>query len=1237
MGVPALFRWLANKYPKITTNVVEEHPKEVDGVVVPIDITQPNPNNEENDYLYLDMNNIIHPCCKPEGKPPPANEDEMMVAIFAYIERIVNMVRPRKMLYMAVDGVAPRAKMNQQRSRRFRTAQEAKEKAASEDKAWEELTAELKAQRPDHDTTQKFDGNCITPGTPFMVNLGKTLRFWVAKKLNEDPGWMNLKVILSDGSVPGEGEHKMMNFIRSQRSAPHHNPNTSHVIYGLDADLIMLALGTHEPYFKVLREDVFFQEGSAKNKCFLCNQTGHMAAQCQGKAKVKSGDFDEKAPPATEKPYIYLNVSILREYLEIELKVENLPFEWDIEQAIDDWVFLCFFVGNDFLPHLPSLETREGAIDILIEIWKQVLPLMGGYMTRNGDVDLKRAQFLMTELGKKEDGIFQERREKEERKMKNHKRRKVEDEARALYASQQGGAALSQTTANFNMPAVAVRGLSNKAAAEKEVAALNKQIMEEKVRIRTASNHAAAALLRAEMSQDTVKEPEATNTEKSAQETLEATMEEAKDETKEDNTKDESKDVAAAVDVPATGDDVVMSEKNPLKRTIEEVDEGSSASSAEDDDTEAAATPTPIPVAIAKKKALVDDDEEPEDNVRLWEPEYKERYYRNKFHIELSDSEARRAIVKSYIEGCCWVMKYYMQGCPSWQWYYPYHYSPFASDFVDIGDLEITFELGEPFHPIEQLMGVLPAGSKQHIPPAFQPLMYEEDSPIIDFYPENFAMDLNGKKFAWQGVALLPFLDPKRLLDAMAPLYPKLTEDEVERNKFGKEVLFVSEKSKLYDTLCDKLYSSRGDGEVISLDYKKSGRLLGNVSRDPQCIPRSSFPSPLVDYGLEDIPIDTSISVIFANPTSPEGYVHPSLMLKGVNPPRRVLSPDDIQWIRNGGGSQRGGRGGRGRGGRGGYGGGYNSRGQSNGYQGNNGYDRNNRGGSNFRGRGGYVPENRGAADRTYPGQTYGGYNGGSNNHDGSRYPEPGPYQGYDSRPGHVGYGGGGRGGYGGGNDHRSSSNGHRGGFSGRGGHQNDHHSQGGYSRQSYDHAPNGGYGGNHAGHGSYGGGRGGYGGGRDDDQSSRGGYGGHQNGGYGSHRDNNNGYNGGGRGGYGNGAPRGGYGSGSRGGYGSGGYNAAPPSHHYGSQQAPAIPGFAPVNNYPPAPAAPAYGAGSYGTAALPPGILPVNATPAQPSQGWYGHAAPQAPSARPPSNRGGRGGYNNNMPAFPYPQQRH
>lgn len=72
---------------------------------------------------------------------------------------------------------------------------------------------------------------------------------------------------------------------------------------------------------------------------------------------------------------------------------------------------MCFFVGNDFLPHLPSLEIREGAIDSLVNIWKQSLGQMGNYMTKNGTIDLKKAQLVITELGKMEDQIFQERRQ----------------------------------------------------------------------------------------------------------------------------------------------------------------------------------------------------------------------------------------------------------------------------------------------------------------------------------------------------------------------------------------------------------------------------------------------------------------------------------------------------------------------------------------------------------------------------------------------------------------------------------------------------------------------------------------------------------------------------------------------------------------------------------------------------------------------------------------------------------
>jgi 5'-3' exoribonuclease 2 len=211
MGVPALFRWLSTKYPKIISPVIEELPVEVDNgdgteSAIPVDCTKPNPNGEEMDNLYLDMNGIVHPCSHPEDRPPPANEEEMMIAVFEYTERVVNMVRPRKLLMIAVDGVAPRAKMNQQRSRRFRSAQEAAEK--------DQAVAEYHAM------------NAITPGTPFMDILAASLRYWCQYKLNTDPAWAKLKIIISDATVPGEGEHKIMNFVRSQRSSPTHDPNT---------------------------------------------------------------------------------------------------------------------------------------------------------------------------------------------------------------------------------------------------------------------------------------------------------------------------------------------------------------------------------------------------------------------------------------------------------------------------------------------------------------------------------------------------------------------------------------------------------------------------------------------------------------------------------------------------------------------------------------------------------------------------------------------------------------------------------------------------------------------------------------------------------------------------------------------------------------------------------------------------------------------------------------------------
>lgn len=166
----------------------------------------------------------------------------------------------------------------------------------------------------------------------------------------------------------------------------------------------MLALATHEPNFRVLREDVFAND-TKPDACRKCGQEGHYAAQCTGtKAEIEKKTSDKK-------PFIFLDVAILREYLEVELDVPTCPIPFNFEQAIDDWVLLIFFVGNDFLPHLPSLEIREGAIDTLLKIWKQDLPRMGGYLTNNGEINLARAQIILEGLAKREDDIFRRRRE----------------------------------------------------------------------------------------------------------------------------------------------------------------------------------------------------------------------------------------------------------------------------------------------------------------------------------------------------------------------------------------------------------------------------------------------------------------------------------------------------------------------------------------------------------------------------------------------------------------------------------------------------------------------------------------------------------------------------------------------------------------------------------------------------------------------------------------------------------
>uniref|UniRef100_A0A8D3BQ51 5'-3' exoribonuclease n=1 Tax=Scophthalmus maximus TaxID=52904 RepID=A0A8D3BQ51_SCOMX len=762
MGVPAFFRWLSRKYASIIVHCVEEKGKQCNGVRIPVDTTQPNPNDVEFDNLYLDMNGIIHPCTHPEDKPAPKNEDEMMVAIFEYIDRLFNIVRPRRVLYMAIDGVAPRAKMNQQRSRRFRASKEGVELTEEKQRMREEVI-QRGGYLPPEEIKERFDSNCITPGTEFMDNLAQCLRYYVAERLSNDPGWKNVTVLLSDASVPGEGEHKIMDYIRRQRAQPNHDPNTHHCLCGADADLIMLGLATHEPNFTIIREEF---KPNKPRPCALCNQMGHEIKDCQGTAREKQGQHDEFADtmPTSEQEFIFIRLCVLREYLARELTMASLPFPFDFERSVDDWVFMCFFVGNDFLPHLPSLEIREGAIDRLVNIYKDVVHKTGGYLTENGYVNLERVELIMQAVGVAEDNIFKKRKEDDEgfkRRMKEKRKRMKRGPA---YLT--GGQFAPQALGRRDRPEPVQNARHQ---------AFDMRMQGNKVPLLVLSSSAG----------------------------------------------------------PSDGAD-----GRGVKRK------------AEDSDSEP----------------------EPEDVVRLWEDGWKQRYYKTKFDVDVSDEDFRRKVVKSYVEGLCWVLRYYYQGCASWKWYFPFHYAPFASDFKDIKEMFTDFETDtKPFKPLEQLMGVFPAASGNFLPPTWRNLMSSPESSIIDFYPDDFAIDLNGKKYAWQGVALLPFVDERRLRAALSDVYPELSPEEEKRNSLGSDVLFLSRSHPLFDFI-HELYRTESH-EVTKL---KTPTHLGDTSTN----------SDSTQILYHD-------SMKFRDPQFADGFVFKAVLLSGAKMPNKVLKPGD--------------------------------------------------------------------------------------------------------------------------------------------------------------------------------------------------------------------------------------------------------------------------------------------------------------------------------------------------------
>jgi len=365
MGIPKFYRWLTTRYPFICAHVDKEDD------VPPID------------NFYIDLNGLIHNVIHGNSADKhiiishlinTGNSDELWGEIFRAIDDLVHLINPRKFLMIALDSVTPVAKMTQQRSRRIKG-----ETTLSNIAEFTKLQSEK----------ELFDVNGISPGTPFMAELNKQLDFFLMSKVNEDPLYQRIKIVFSDSNAPGEGEHKIMEYLRCLKNSPEYTPNLRHCIYGLDADLIMLALVSHEPNMTIVR-DITDSHSSRDN-----NNNITLPRQ----AVMKTQEYE------------ILFISVLREYFELEFAYleAKIKFKYNIERIIDDFVFFSFFVGNDFLPYLNTVDINYGSLDVIMRIYKDLLPKLNTYITESGKINWENAEAIFAELGKTELKVFQER------------------------------------------------------------------------------------------------------------------------------------------------------------------------------------------------------------------------------------------------------------------------------------------------------------------------------------------------------------------------------------------------------------------------------------------------------------------------------------------------------------------------------------------------------------------------------------------------------------------------------------------------------------------------------------------------------------------------------------------------------------------------------------------------------------------------------------------------------------
>lgn len=322
MGVPALFVELVKKYPGIIS-----HNPEL-----------------KIDNLYLDFNCGIHPACYrilekyPNWKDEKKIEIEMLGEIIRVLDQIITFVNPRKLIYIAIDGPAPVAKMKQQRQRRYKAFSERKEISRIKRKYLDKIP-------------KSWNNSKITPGTSFIARISEEIEKYIKQNLKR---FKNIKIILSNATIPSEGEHKIYQHILKLL-----NKKLRCCIYGLDADLIFLGLASQRSNIYLLRE-----------------------ADYMNVHKNENNRLD------------YFSIDILKDSLFNDIQ-KRIQLTLNKNNVVNDFIVFCFLLGNDFLPH--TLDIRNHGIDIILKAYLKTYQEQKEYLIDN-EINWKMFKSMISKL-----------------------------------------------------------------------------------------------------------------------------------------------------------------------------------------------------------------------------------------------------------------------------------------------------------------------------------------------------------------------------------------------------------------------------------------------------------------------------------------------------------------------------------------------------------------------------------------------------------------------------------------------------------------------------------------------------------------------------------------------------------------------------------------------------------------------------------------------------------------------